>query len=156
MLILQFYVYAGLFSCIFSVTKAQDEVAECFGDAQFTFVEAFVVFDTALSQCRSRSATLARISNAAEHAFVVDFFNRSGVTSDVWIGNYDWRVLYVKPNNLLTLGVFDPDDSGILNPERFQFVDGNIEERNFFLTFSQFPWGSNQPNNNNGNQNCVE
>ena len=52
-------------------------------------------------------------------------------------------------------GVEDEDDDGGNDPARFTFVDGVNENVSFFANRGQFPWRPGQPNDVDGNQNCV-
>ena len=45
--------------------------------------------------------------------------------------------------------------TGGSNPNRFTYVDGTGDQ-SFYQVAGEFPWGFDQPNDLEGNQDCVE
>ena len=56
------------------------------------------------------------------------------------------------------IGLRDPLNSPDEGTDRLVFSDGveRFEEREFFRVGDSFPWGGNQPDNNNGGEFCIE
>ena len=120
--------------------NAQQEFSDCLGQVEFIAVTEQVTFNAARVHCTtSFGATLARISNDEEDAFVRNLLNNiPGVDEqfDFWIG------------------LEDVNDQGGNDPSRFTFVDLSTDGLDFFKTRSESPWKDDQPNDS-GNQNCV-
>ena len=57
----------------------------------------------------------------------------------------------------LSIGLESPNFFGIGegNTERFHFVDGSQEDRDFFQEPFSFPWASNQPDDTDFDDDCV-
>ena len=135
------YVLGVTSALLSQFALGQSDFAACLGLVQFIAIDEAVDFNTARDRCvNDFDATLARISNEAEHNFVGEFLaNITEIDSDAsfWIG------------------VEDVNDVGGDNPIRFTFVDLSQEGLDFFDEFGEFPWRVDQPNDLGDDQNCV-
>ena len=133
----------------------------CAAGAQFTVFEASLEFQEAVDFCALQGGTLARIGNSAEHFRVVDLIVASSFKQDFWIGKrrcHKQSPCARSSSKIFVLGLFDPppNDGNLAgNTERFVFVDGNTDNRDFFLDPFEFPWDEREPGDGFGNSNCV-
>ena len=142
-----------LFTLVPFKTSGQTVLSDCLEEVKFTLVFDKKNFGDAKDDCTERSATLARISSTTEHSFVKSFFDREGLEFDnVWIGKI--KVQFFDKVFALS-GLEDVNGNGGTAPTRFTYVDGSADQ-SFYEGRGDFPWGPNQPNNADGNQNCVE
>ena len=79
----------------------------------------------------------ARISNSSKHEVVKLLFDKANQLDDIWIGLVD--IQKIRRNNT----------------ERFTFVDGAEEGRDFFAAAEEFPWAKGQPDDDDPGQPCV-
>ena len=99
----------GVISALLSqIVLAQNEFSAYLGLVQFIAVNEIVDFNTAKDLCvEDFDATLARISNEAEHSFVGDFLE---------------SIAQVDGDANFWIGLEDVNDQGGNDPIRFTFV----------------------------------
>ena len=112
-----------------------------FNNSRFIAIDLLGDFEQAKAECLNRKGTLARISNDEEHFFVEQFLN---------------SILIIPDSAQFWIGVEDVQRVGGRNPARFSFVDGSQDGLDFFEVGFEFPWQSGQPNDVDGNEDCVE
>lgn len=106
-----------------------DTSSACVGDFELFFVQdTLVTFDEAQEICKSNEGTLPRIEDLSEFSAIESFIEEEGV------GNVSFFI------GLKRLSLRDP--------LVFDYVDGNNENKSFFETPKESPWGSNQPSSN--------
>ena len=110
-------------------------------NSRFIAIDLLGDFEQAKTECLTRDATLARISNNEEHFFVQQFLD---------------SIVTIPDSAQFWIGVEDVQKVGGRNPERFSFVDGSQDGLDFFEIGFEFPWQSGQPNDVDGNEDCVE
>ena len=145
-----------------SIGEVANISGSCTDGVQFTVFEEPLEFQEAADFCFLQGSTLARIGNSKEHFRVMDLVAASNSGLDFWIGNnalfHNKHAETTKLLKFCVVGLFDPSpEFGNFNgnTERFVFVDGNIEDREFFLDPFEFPWHEIEPNAAFRNSDCV-
>lgn len=113
------------------------ETTTCLQDTNtaFTLVEELKSFAEAVEDCKSRNATLARISTSEENDIVISLLQERNIESNIYIG------VFADPES----------EFSVRDPERFVYVDG-VENISFFNEAKVFPWISQGPR---GDGDCV-
>lgn len=114
----------------------------CFNDSKFILASnETVVFDVAQQLCIDRhDGELASVRSEEEFDLLTN-----GILADI-------------TGLRFYIGLSRQEDEVVSNtsdPTNFQFIDG-FEDTSFFANAGQEPWASGQPNNDIGNQRCVE
>lgn len=116
---------------------------ERIGNATFTlFVpDPFVTFTVAKENCEQLNTTLARIDRQEEQERLAELIILQRLTKGIYIGVHD--------------EIQDPETPEI-GTERFTYIDGVNDRRDFFLQPFQDPWDEANPNNLDGSASCVK
>lgn len=106
--------------------------SQCIENIAFTRFDIQLNFQQAQQRCTQLNGNLATVNSLEKFNRVVDLIE----DQPVWIG------------------LIDEADIGGIDSLRFFFVDGNLDQ-SFYQVGGQFPWLQGQPNDNGGDENCV-
>lgn len=106
----------------------------CINKIELSFFEKPANFSSAQLECVDIGGNLVTIDSNETFDRVLTLVDNPEL--DIWIG------------------LEDKEDIGGIDPLRFFFVDGNLDQ-SFYQDRAVFPWREDRPNDRNSNQNCI-